>query len=255
MPKQTRKYKLAIQYDGTNYNGWQVQPDAASVQETIEKTIEKFLQEKVRVIGSGRTDRGVHALNQTAHFTTSKEIDTAWFLKAANSLLPKDIRILSITKARADFHARYSAKGKIYHYHLWLQPQQSPFQRLYTTHFKKPLNIQLLRKAASLFIGTRDFTAFANSAKEGSAAKNPVRTIKRLDIIEQPGGFRLEFEADGFLYKMVRNIVGMLLDVASGKRPIEDIPLAFEKKDRRFAGKAAPPAGLFLVQVFYELGK
>ncbi len=245
------KYKLLLQYDGTCYSGWQVQPDAPSIQETLKKTLEKFLQEEVWIVGSGRTDAGVHALGQAAHFSVSKEIDTRRFMAAANGLLPRDIRVLEISRVDDSFHARYSAKGKIYHYHLWLEKVQNPMNRLYTTYFAKPLDLSLLKKAAAKFIGTHDFTSFANSAAEGSAAKNPVRTIKRLDVTEQEGGVRLEFEADGFLYKMVRNIVGMLLDIASGKRPLEDIEKAFEKKDRRFASKAAPPTGLFLVKVLY----
>jgi tRNA pseudouridine38-40 synthase len=245
------KYKITIQYDGTNYSGWQVQPNAPTIQETLKKTLEKFLREDVWIAGSGRTDAGVHALEQVAHFTVSKEIDARRFMAAANGLLPPDIRILEISEADEDFHARYSAKGKIYHYHLWLEKVRSPMHRLYTTYYAEPLDQGLLKEAAAKFIGKHDFTSFANSATEGSAAKNAVRTIRRIDIVQQEGGLRLEFEADGFLYKMVRNIVGMLLDVASGKRPLEDIDKAFEKKDRRFASKAAPPTGLFLVKVIY----
>ncbi len=232
-------------------SGWQVQSNAPTIQEKIQNTLQVFLGEKIYLTGSGRTDAGVHALGQVAHFSVSKEIDLRRFMAASNGLLPPEIRILDITPVEEDFHARYSAKGKIYHYHVWTKRVHSPFRRPHTTYFPEELDLNLLREAAQLFLGTHDFTSFANSPTEGSAAKNPVRTIKRLDVVEQEGGFRLEFEADGFLYKMVRNIVGILLDISTGKRPKEDITKAFEVKDRKFTSRAAPPSGLFLVKVQY----
>jgi len=245
------KYKIVIQYDGRPYNGWQVQPGVPTIQDKIQKTLEIFLGEPVWITGSGRTDSGVHALGQVAHFAVTKEIDLRRFMAASNGLLPPEIRILEIIPAAEDFHARYSAKGKIYHYHLWTKQVHSPFRRPHTTYFPQELDLDLLQGAAKLFVGTHDFTSFANSPGEGAAAKNPVRTVKRVDIVKEEGGFRIEIEANGFLYKMVRNIVGMLLDVGTGKRPIEDISRAFELKDRKFSSKAAPPNGLFLVKVHY----
>jgi len=245
------KYKLTIQYDGTTYSGWQIQPGAPTIQDKIQKTLEIFLGEPIWITGSGRTDAGVHALGQIAHFEVSKEINLHRFMAAANGLLPPEIRVLDIASVTEDFHARYSAKGKIYHYHIWTQHVHSPFRRPHTTYFPQEMNSDLLREAAQLFVGTHDFTSFANSPSEGSVAKNPVRTVHRVDIVDEEGGFRIEIEANGFLYKMVRNIVGMLLDVATGKRPIEDISRAFELKDRKFSSRAAPPNGLFLVKVHY----
>jgi tRNA pseudouridine38-40 synthase len=246
-----RNYKLLISYDGTKYCGWQVQPNAVTIQETIQNALSKILREKSTLIGSGRTDSGVHAIGQTAHFYTDKEFSLRTLLYALNGILPKDIRILSLTEVDPHFHAQYSAKGKIYHYHLWTQPVVNPIRRQYVHHVQGPFDLSLLKEGAQYFIGKKDFTAFANSATEGSAAKDPVRTITRLDVIEQEGGIRLEFEGDGFLYKMVRNIVGTLLDVAAKKRTLEDINTMFSSKDRRLAGKAAPARGLFLMQVFY----
>jgi len=245
------RYKLTIQYDGTPFCGWQVQPGVPTIQDKIQKTLEIFLGEPIHIVGSGRTDSGVHALGQVAHFSVAKEIDRRRFMAAANGLLPPEIRILDIEPVPDTFHARYSAKGKIYHYHVWTKRVHSPFRRPHTTYYPQELDLGLLQEAAKLFVGKHDFTSFANSPTEGSVAKNPVRTIKRLDILEEEGGFRIEIEADGFLYKMVRNIVGMLLDVGTGKRPVEDVTRAFQLNDRRFASKAAPPSGLFLVKVHY----
>lgn len=168
-----------------------------------------------------------------------------------NGLLPPDIRVLEVQTAPDDFHARYSAKSKIYHYHLHLDRVMSPFLRLYRHHVHFPIDLEELRAAAQMFIGTHDFSAFANEAAAGAAAKNPIRTLARLDIVPQEGGLRLEFEGDSFLYKMVRNITGTLLDVCRGKIRREQIPEIFASKDRRMAGPAAPPQGLFLVKIDY----
>lgn len=244
-------YKLQLAYDGTAYNGWQVQPNAVTIQEIIEKAIFTLIREKVRLIGSGRTDAGVHALEQVAHFKCTKELDTAHFFRALNGLLPHDIRLLRVENVPLQFHAQRSAVRKIYHYHICLDPIVLPFERLYRYHVRKRISLSLLEEAAKLFVGTHDFTSYANSGTEGACKKNPVRTIYRLDVIKTEHGLRLEFEGNGFLYKMVRNITGMLLDVASSKRPLDDIHTIFAAKDRRIAPKSAPAQGLFLVKVIY----
>lgn len=244
-------YKILIAYDGTLYNGWQVQPNGPSIQETLETTFQVFLREPVKVIGSGRTDTGVHAHGQAAHFHCEAPITSYAFLRSANALLPSDIRVLQIEPAPLNFHARYSAVGKIYHYHLWLDPVMSPFKRLYAYHVPYKISLSALKEAAAEFVGTHDFKAFANSAHEGVAARDSIRTIFRLDIVEQPGGIRLEFEGDGFLYKMVRNIVGTLLHIASGKSAPSEIGAIFASQDRRLAAQAAPAHGLFLEKVLY----
>lgn len=245
-------YKLTIAYDGTNYSGWQIQSNAISIQEHIQNALKSFLR-KDRVIlrGSGRTDAGVHARAQIAHFHYPEEINLDRLLLALNGILPRDIRIIRAELADDTFHSQYSAIGKIYHYHLYLERVVDPFRRLYCWHLRRKLDFGLLEKSAACFIGKHNFTSFANESHAGSAAKNPVRTIYRLDIVEEPGGLRLEFEGDGFLYKMVRNIVGTMVDVAVQKRPIEDIQEIFISKDRRKASLAAPPQGLFLVKVHY----
>lgn len=246
-----KKYKLIISYDGTSYQGWQVQPNGPSIQEKIQTALETVLKEKIALVGSSRTDAGVHALGQTAHFDTENSFQKEKLLYSLNGLLPHDIRLLELEEVADDFHARFSASGKVYHYHLHLDRTMDPFQRLYTYHIHKRINISLLEQAAKEFIGTHDFTSFANEASEGAAKNKPIKTMKRLDVISQKGGLRLEFEANGFLYKMVRNIVGTLLQVADGSLPLESIQSIIAVKDRRRAGPAVPPQGLFLVKVQY----
>ena len=247
----THNTHLTVMYDGTNYSGWQMQHHSLSIQQIIQDTIGVVLQEEVKLIGAGRTDAGVHALAQVAHFKSKKEVKLPSFFRSINGLLPKDIRIREVIAVPLDFHALRSAKGKVYHYNIALGPIISPFDRLYAFHVPQKIDLDVLQKAAHLFVGKHDFTAFANSASEGSASKNPIRTIYRIDIVMTENGLRLEFEGNGFLYKMVRNIVGMLLEIATGKRPISDIKKVFEAKDRRLASKAAPAHGLFLVKVLY----
>jgi len=251
-------YKLVIAYDGTNYSGWQVQPNATSIQSLIQDAIATIIREEITLIGSGRTDAGVHAIGQVAHFKSTQKINTSRLWISLNGILPKDIRVLSIESVPEKFHSQRSAISKTYHYHLHLDPVLDPFKRQFSYHVRKKIDLELLRKAAALFAGKHDFKSFANEAHKGAASKNSVRTLMRLDVVEEPGGIRLEFQADGFLYKMVRNIVGMLLDIASGKKKLEDIAEIFAAKDRRKASIAAPPEGLFLMAVEYPedlLGK
>lgn len=244
-------YKMTISYDGTAYSGWQFQLNGLSIQAVIQNTLEMILNEKITIHGSGRTDTGVHAIGQTAHFKHHQILEKKRFLYSMNSLLPQDIRIKDIEEVSADFHARFKTTGKIYHYHIHLDPVFSPFTVKYRWHLHHAVDLEKLKKAAHYFIGTHDFTSFANKSNFGSAAKDAVRTIKRIDLVMQDGGFRLEFEGDGFLYKMVRNLTGFLVDIGRGKRQYEDIPLLLAEKDRRKLSKTAPPQGLFLMQVHY----
>lgn len=245
------KYKLTIAYDGTQYGGWQAQTNSTAIQTLIENSLKIALRQKISIVGAGRTDAGVHALAQVAHFSYEGPLDPFHLRASLNGLLPIDIRILDIQRVSEDFHARYSAVSKEYHYHLHLDRVRNPFKRLYSAHIHHAVDLELLKKAAFLFIGTHDFTSFANEAHQGCAARDPIRTITRLDVNAESGGVRLEFEGNGFLYKMVRNITGTLLDISSGKIRINEIPDIFAAKDRRRAGKAAPPEGLFLVKIAY----
>ncbi|PWU16651.1 MAG: tRNA pseudouridine(38-40) synthase TruA [Chlamydiae bacterium] len=245
-------YKLLIAYEGTCYSGWQIQKNGTSIQALLERYLSIILRTPIKAIGSGRTDAGVHAIGQVANFKTTTSFEFSRLLKSLNGLLPSDIRVLNIEKAPLDFHARYSAIGKVYHYYLYTSSVKDPFNRFYAYKVPHPVALNILMRAAKLFIGTHDFTAFANEATTGSAAKNAVRNLRRLSILQEEEYICLELEANGFLYKMVRNIVGTLLDICAGKIALEKIPAIFQAKDRRLAGRTAPAHGLTLAKVEYE---
>jgi tRNA pseudouridine38-40 synthase len=245
------RYKLTLSYDGTNYSGWQVQENAQSIQPLIQTALQTVLRHPLDLSGSGRTDAGVHARGQTAHFDSDTEISLPRLRISLNALLPPDIRILDIALVAPDFHARYSASSKIYHYHLRLDPILDPFTKLYSTQVFGPFDLAKVKEAVPHFLGTHDFTSFAN-VKE-AVQTDTIRTLSRLDLVDEIGGLRLEFEGDGFLYKMVRNIAGTLLDIGAGKISPQQIPSIFSARDRRKSGRAAPAQGLFLVEVKYSL--
>lgn len=247
------KYKLTIAYDGTSFGGWQVQSNALSIQFLIEQALSTVLRAPTVITGSGRTDAGVHALGQVAHFITDAPIEFSRLRYALNALLPPTIRILEISSAPDSFHARYSAISKEYHYHLHLSSILDPFKRLYSHPVYTPLNLDVMQQAAELFIGTHDFTSFVNESHTPNASKDGVRTLTRLQFVTEEGGIRLEFEGNGFLYKMVRNITGTLLDVGSGKIPLLELAEIFAAKDRKKAGSCAPALGLFLMKVSYPI--
>lgn len=244
-------YKLLISYEGTHYCGWQIQPNGVSIQSLIEKALSTALREPTTLVGASRTDSGVHALGQIAHFRTEVPLDTQKLRQSLNGLLPSDIRVMGVEKAQSTFHARYHAKAKIYHYFLHTAPSHNPFQRHYRTYIGYRMDPTLLKAALACFVGTHDFTTFANEASQGSAAKNPIRTIYRIELFEESEGWRVEFEGNGFLYKMIRNLMGTALAAACGKIEIEDIPKLLAARDRRQAFQTAPAQGLFLVQVIY----
>lgn len=245
-----KTYKLLIMYDGTPFSGWQVQPNGVSIQQKIQEAIHTITKENVHVIGSGRTDAGVHALGQVAHFKIACDLNLYRFQHSLNALLPEEICIKAITPEGDEFHAQYSAKQKTYRYHVSRARYPSPFTRLYRWHYCGPIDMALLKESAKQLLGTHDFSSFANEAHAGSASKDPVRTLYRADIAETEEEITLEFEADGFLYKMVRNLVGTLFDIAGGKISAS-IPCILAARDRCKAGSAAPPQGLFLIKVDY----
>jgi len=242
------KYKIVISYDGTQYRGWQIQPRAPSVQARIQDALMVILRTPTRLVASGRTDAGVHATGQVAHFLSEKEIDFYPFLYSLNSVLPRDIRVHEIAAVPDTFHARFSVKRKIYQYHLYLSPFQSPFSFLYSTHIRTPLDIKLMEEALPSFLGTHDFSAFASS-KCGN--RDPNKTLYRLEIIPKTDGVCLEFEGDGFLYKMVRNIVGTLLEIARKRISIQTVPQIFQEGGGRHVSPTVPSKGLFLHRVIY----
>jgi tRNA pseudouridine38-40 synthase len=247
---EKRRYKLNISYDGTHYCGWQIQPNGTTIQGLIERALATLLRREHRLIGAGRTDAGVHALGQVAHFDAEKQIDCDKLFDQLNGILPFDIRIKSIEPVSQEFHAQHLATSKEYHYHLWLERMVDPFHRLYRHHLKGHFSHSLLEEATAGFIGTHDFATFANV---GTHVKSTVRTIFRISVVPQEGGLRMEFEGDGFLYKMVRNVVGTILEVAQSKIPSHKIQELFSLKNRQCAGIAAPARGLFLFKVNYPL--
>lgn len=248
----SRKFKITLAYDGTPFGGWQVQSNHVGIQDLVEQALSTVLHTPTRVVGSGRTDAGVHAWGQTAHFTTVEAPpDPGKVLLSCNALLPPTIRLLSLDEVPSTFHARYSAISKVYHYHLYLDPVADPFRTLYCYKVPHPVNTHLLEEAATLFLGEHDFAAFSHKAKTGSAARNSIRTIYRLDCCKEEGGLRLEVEGNGFLYKMVRNIVGTLLDISRGKLQLYDLPDLFAGRDRKKSGATAPAHALFLAKVVY----
>lgn len=243
------RYKVIISYDGTSYSGWQLQPNGITIQGLLEEALLKIVKKQVRVIGAGRTDAGVHALAQVAHFDLEECLDPIRLPWMLNGILPHAIRIRACSHVPETFHAQRSAQGKEYHYHVWQERIIDPFVQLYRHYFPKQLSLELVKAAAQHFVGTHDFASFANL---GSSAKTTIRTITRLELIEQEGGFRLEFEGNGFLYKMVRNITGVLLEIGSGKREINQLTELFAQKERQASGAAATAKGLFLVKVNYQ---
>lgn len=247
----SRKYKLVIAYDGSSYCGWQRQPNGTSIQSCIEEALTTVLRSPIKITGSGRTDQGVHAKNQVAHFEMEHCIDQEKLLLSLNGLLPKEIRIKAIDSVSLDFHACHSAEKKVYHYHLWLEPVIDPMYYPYRLHVRKPLDLSLMQKAAKQFVGEKDFTTFANLRGPGVHYKNAVRHLMRLDMVPQEGGVRFEFEGTGFLYKMVRNIMGVLLEVGQKRRSVNSIAQLFEQKDRKVIGMPAPAHALFLQKVYY----
>lgn len=245
-----RKIKMVLQYDGTSYHGWQRQKQEITLQGVIEEKIRIITGEFSTLIASGRTDAGVHALGQVCHFLTNSAIAPEALRKGLNSLLPDDILIREVQEAPADFHARYSARSKVYEYRILNRPQPDPFLRFYSWHVPFRLNGDAMKECLSLLRGKHDFSSFRSS---GSENVNPTREMILADLRVEDGMLRFQFEADGFLRHMVRNIVGTLVEVGEGKRDPEAFGKILESKDRQKAGVKSPPQGLYLVTVRYDL--
>lgn len=239
---------MTIEYDGTSYSGWQKQPNKKTIQGMIELAINKVTGENVKLIGSGRTDAGVHALNQKANFKTDSKIPTEKFPLALNSILPADISIKEAIEVDLDFSARYSAKQKTYKYLIYNGKIRPALLRNYSYHCPYELNIQSMQRGCEYFVGEYDFSAFCSSKNE---SKNRIRQIYSMYITTENSCIAIYVTANGFLYNMVRIIAGTLLDVGMGKIKATDIPLIIQSKDRNRAGKTLPPWGLYLVDVVY----
>ena len=246
------KFKLVIAYDGAAYQGWQVQKIGTGVQEKIEAVLARYFPSAPRLHSSSRTDTGVHALGMVAHFEIPHDefrMPIRRLALALNAHLPENVRVVSATRAKENFHARFDATGKQYRYFVWNHHAMNPLLRKTAWHVPRKLDLKAMRAAAKLFIGKHDFQSFA--ANSGYKKESTVRTLTRCDVKKSGTQFQFVIEGDGFLYKMCRGIVGTIVQAGLGKFPPQEIKTMLAKKDRRVAGMTAPAQGLILWKVFY----
>jgi tRNA pseudouridine38-40 synthase len=243
-----RNLKLTLAYDGTDFHGWQIQPQLRTVQGELQQALQKLFNHNVAVTGSGRTDAGVHAHGQVANVQTLRSMDTDAVLRGANGLLPEEIRVLSVEEVSPNFHSRRSARAKTYEYHLWRHAIVSPFQVRYVYPFRYPLDGSQMDEGTAHFIGTHDFTSFCAAATE---IEDRTRTIfdASWDRSETTWVFRIR--GSGFLQYMVRTIAGTLLEIGQGRLSADKMTAIFEARDRRLAGPSLPARGLHLISVEY----
>jgi len=246
---EKKNLKLIVEYDGTRYHGWQRQKGYLTIQAIIEDSIRIITGERITLIGSGRTDAGVHALYQVCNFITRSEIGPDPMRRGLNSLLPDDIKIRKIKYVSIDFHARYSVKSKAYEYRILNRRDANLFLRNYTWHIRDELDIDAIRRSLSMLIGRHDFSSFKSS---GSANIDPVREMIRAELHgPRQGVLSFLFEANGFLRHMVRNIIGTVVEVGKDKISLDEFQEIFQSHSRINAGIKAPPQGLFLKMVKY----
>ncbi len=248
-----RNIKLTLAYDGTDFHGWQLQPGRPTIQGAVTDVVRKITQEKMTIHAAGRTDAGVHALGQVAHFRTQSHLTAQEFQRALNALLPPAIRAVAAEEVGPDFHARWQAEAKTYRYRIFRGRVVPPFDWRYVLHYPFPLDVAAMAEAARLLEGEHDFTSFAAStgSEEEDRDRTPIRHIFRSEIIEAPEELSYVVRGRSFLRYMVRKIVGTLLEVGKGKFTSADIPLLFDLRDRSKSGPTVPPHGLCLVSVEY----
>ena len=244
------RYQILIEYVGTNYNGWQVQRKGKTIQGRIQNAISKIFKEKINIIGSGRTDSGVHALEQSAHFDTNTKIkDSYKFLKSVNHFLYRyGISILDLKKRKLTFHARYSAKARIYKYVILNRKSGSVLKNKRCWHIIKKLDLEMMKKGAKKLIGTKDFSTFRSSS---CSAKTPVRTIKSIKFLTKKDIIEIEIKAQSFLQNQVRSMVGCLKYVGEDKWSIQKFDKIIKSKKRINCAPPAPAEGLYLTKVIY----
>ena len=246
------RYKAIIAYDGTHFNGFQKQPNGRTVQEEMEKTLKKMANGKeITVFGSGRTDAGVHAMGQVIHFDYPEERPLERMRFALDTQSSEDIAVKAVEIVSDDFHARYLVKEKIYQFRVDIGKPRSPFRRHYASYFPYPLDLSKIQRALPDLIGTHDFTSFCAS---GSSIEDKVRTIyeAKMEVNEAGDELLFTFRGNGFLYKMIRILVGTLLKIRNGRLSEDSIPEIIAKKDRNAAGPTAHPEGLYLYEVVYD---
>jgi len=246
------RVRLTIAFDGTAYQGWQTQKTGIGVQQKVQEALGRLFPSQPHVIGSSRTDTGVHALGLVAHFDVPREelrIPMRKLPLAVNAHLPEDIRVRQARRCRGPFHARFSAKAKEYRYQIWNHPVMNPLLRRYAWHVPRPLDLPAMRAGAHHFLGTHDFRAF--STNPGYERRHTVRTMQMVRLIQKGPLLTVVIRGDGFLYRMCRGMVGTLVQVGLGKFQPDQIPEMLASGDRRLAGMTAPAQGLILWRVFY----
>jgi len=243
-----RNLKLTLAYDGTEFHGWQIQPQLRTVQGEVQEALQRLFNHDVAVTGSGRTDAGVHAHGQVASVETIRSMDTDAVLRGANALLPEEIRILSVEEVRPEFHARRSAKAKTYEYHIWREPIVSPFHLRYVYPFRYPLDEDLMDRGSAYFLGPHDFTSFCATATE---IEDRTRIVFEASWNRTETTWVFRIRGNGFLQYMVRTITGTLLEIGQRRLLPEKIPEIFDARDRRLAGPSVPARGLHLISVEY----
>ena len=244
-----KRVLLTIAYDGTNYHGWQIQKNAVTVQQVLCEALEKMLGKTFDVTGTSRTDAGVHAREFTCHIDCDDNIPEKAFVRGLNSFLPPDIAVKDCIEVANDFHARYNAKGKTYKYYIYNSNEKDPFKMRYSWQIERKLDVKLMNEFASKLIGTHDFYAFSSA---GRTVEDTVRTISECYVTKENDDIVLTVSANGFLYNMVRIIVGTAVEVSDKRIKVEDIPEILSSKKRELAGVTAPPQGLFLEKVHYS---
>lgn len=243
-----RNVKLTLEYDGTNYAGWQKQNNALTVEGQLLNAIKRVTGEDVKTIGCSRTDSGVHAENYIVNFYTDSTIPGDKFMFPLNNALPEDICITNSEEADLEFHARYYTTGKTYCYTILNKEQPSVLYRNYSYRVKEKLDVEAMRKACTYFLGTHDFEAFKT---QGSSTTSSIRTLYDVHIDQEKDIIKIYATGDGFLYNMVRIMVGLLIEIGKGKKDPEIVLKAIELKNRTYTKKVAPPQGLMLKKVFY----
>ena len=241
--------RLTVEYDGTDYRGWQVQPGGPTIQGILEDALAVLLKHRVRIQGSGRTDAGVHALGQVANFTCPDGRDLVRLQRGLNALTPDDITVKAVAAVPPSFDARRDARKRVYEYRLWNHPCRSVFNDRYSWHVARPLRVDAMREALAVLAGEHDFSCFRAA---GCGAATAVRRIYRNELFGWEDHWVYRVEATGYLRHMVRNIVGTLVQVGLGERDAGDFPGLIDSRDRTLAGPTAPARGLFLVEVCYE---
>lgn len=245
---EKKRIKLEVAYDGTNYHGWQIQPEAITIESVLNKHLSELLREDIKVIGASRTDAGVHAYGNVAVFDTVNRIPSEKIGLALNTRLPEDIRIQSSREVPADFHPRHCDSVKTYEYHILNTNMPIPTERLYSYFFYRNLDIEKMQKAAGYLIGEHDFKSFCSAKTQ---VTETIRTIYQLEVFREGNLVKIRISGNGFLYNMVRIITGTLLQVGIGYFQPEEVKQILDKQDRTVAGPCAPARGLRLVNIYY----